>query len=301
MARGMGVHVVELDLSIPFTAARARNAGFEKLIEIARDVEFVQFVDGDCEIVAGWIECALDVFSREPKASVICGRRRERFPTASIYNKLCDIEWNTPIGKARACGGDALIRVKAFQQVGGYNPTIIAGEEPEMCVRLRGAGWEIWRIDAEMTLHDAAMTQFSQWWKRTLRSGHAYAEGYALHGKAPEYHNRKQIHSIVFWALFIPETIVLGTVAIAVLAPRWWWVILLPWLAYLLLVLKIARSKRGQGLPTRDAMQYAWFVLLGKFAQLGGMLKYFGSRFRGRRTTLIEYKSAPVISPTATK
>src|SRR5689334_4384058 len=35
MAKQLGVHVVELDLTIPFTAARARNAGFEKLVQIA--------------------------------------------------------------------------------------------------------------------------------------------------------------------------------------------------------------------------------------------------------------------------
>src|SRR5581483_96770 len=128
LARDMGAQVVELDLSTPFTAARARNAGFEKLMSIAPDVDYVQFVDGDCEIVDGWINRALDTFSREPNASVVCGRRRERFPNASIYNTLCDIEWNTAIGKARACGGDALIRVKAFQDVNGYNPSVIAGE-----------------------------------------------------------------------------------------------------------------------------------------------------------------------------
>src|SRR5438477_4772598 len=170
-------------------------------MSVAPDLEFVQFVDGDCEIVQGWIERALETFSREPKACVVCGRRRERFPNASVYNALCDIEWNTPVGKARACGGDALVRVKAFREVNGYDSTVIAGEEPEMCVRLRAAGWEIWRINAEMTLHDAAMARFSQWWKRTVRSGHAFAEGFALHGAPPERHNTKQVRSIWIWGL----------------------------------------------------------------------------------------------------
>src|SRR5438874_4116422 len=106
MAKQMGVHVVELDLTIPFTAARARNAGFEKLVEIAPDAEFVQFVDGDCEIVQGWVERAVSECSAKPQAAIVCGRRRERFVRASIYNTLCDIEWNTPVGTARACGGD---------------------------------------------------------------------------------------------------------------------------------------------------------------------------------------------------
>jgi GT2 family glycosyltransferase len=301
MAKQMGAHVVELDLAIPFTAARARNAGFAKLVEIAPDVEFVQFVDGDCEMVQGWVERAVSELNAKPQAAVVCGRRRERFPDASIYNKLCDIEWNTPIGKARACGGDALIRVKAFQQVGGYNPSIIAGEEPEMCVRLRQAGWEIWRIDADMTLHDAAMTKCSQWWKRTLRSGHAYAEGYALHGAAPERHNARQIRSIRFWGLALPIACAIATIVMVIVVRRWSWIPAIALLLYPLLMIKIAHSKRLQGLSTRDALLYAVFVIVGKFAQLVGMLKYYSSRLRGKRSSLIEYKSNGAIPSVTTK
>jgi GT2 family glycosyltransferase len=296
LARSLGAHVVELDLSIPFTAARARNAGFEKVVGIAPDVEFVQFVDGDCEIVEGWIPRALEAFSREPKASVICGRRRERFPDASIYNTLCDIEWNTPVGKARSCGGDALIRANAFQQVDGYNPTIIAGEEPEMSVRLRAAGWEILRIDADMTLHDAAMTKFGQWWKRALRSGHAFAEGFMLHGKPPERHNARQLHSVLIWGWLLPFTLLVATIACAARAPRLIWIPALGWSLYPLLMIKVALWKRSQNLSTRDALLYGFFVVLGKFPQALGIFKYFFSRARGRRSTLIEYKGAAVAS-----
>jgi GT2 family glycosyltransferase len=292
MARDLGATVVELDLAIPFTAARARNSGFEKLMSIAPEVDFVQFVDGDCEIVQGWIQRALSTFSGEPKASVVCGRRRERFPSASIYNALCDMEWNTPIGKTRSCGGDALIRVEAFRAVKGYDPSIIAGEEPEMCVRLRAAGWEIWRIDAEMTLHDAAMTKFSQWWKRTLRSGHAFAEGFALHGAPPEHHNARQVRSIWTWGLVLPAACIFAAIVLAFVAPRFCWIPLLGFFLYPLLMLKVARSKHS--------LLYAFFVVVGKFPQLLGMLKYRRSRARGTRTALIEYKGTPAAS-SATK
>ena len=150
MALSMGVEVVELDMSQPFTAARARNAGFARVT----DCVYVQFVDGDCEIIAGWIELAVQQLEENRNWAIVCGRRREQHPDASIYNRLCDIEWDTPVGEAHACGGDAVIRVAALQQVGGYNSDVIAGEEPEMCVRLRQAGWTIHRLGAEMTLHE---------------------------------------------------------------------------------------------------------------------------------------------------
>src|SRR5947207_14699000 len=101
---------------------------------------------------------------------------------------LCDLEWDTPLGEAKSCGGDGMIRAGAFRDVGGYNPSVIGGEEPEMCVRLRARGWKIHRIDTEMTFHNAAMTRFGQWWTRNVRAGHAYAEGFAMHGGPPGHH-----------------------------------------------------------------------------------------------------------------
>ena len=142
-ARRRGVEVVELDLSLPFTAARARNAGFERLLELHPAVEFVQFVDGDCELVPDWIERGLAALLAEPDLVAVCAQRKERFPEASPWNRLCDLEWDTPVGEAEACGGDALYRRSALEAVGGFDPRLIAGEEPELCFRLRRQGGTI--------------------------------------------------------------------------------------------------------------------------------------------------------------
>ena len=50
-ANNLGAHTLALDMLKPFTAARARNAGFAQLLKIFPDTEFVQFVDGDCEVL----------------------------------------------------------------------------------------------------------------------------------------------------------------------------------------------------------------------------------------------------------
>ena len=192
-ARSLGVDVVELDARTPFTAARARNDGFERLCQVAPKLPYVQFVDGDCEVVAGWLDKAVAFLDLHRDVAVVCGRRRERYPARSIYNRLCDLEWDTPVGEAKACGGDALMRAEAFEKVDHFRADLIAGEEPELCLRLRQAGWRIWRLDYEMTLHDAAITRFSQWWSRTLRGGYAFANGAYLHSAAPERHLRSGI------------------------------------------------------------------------------------------------------------
>ncbi len=285
MARAMGAEVVELDLSTPFTAARARNEGFARLAKIGEGFDLVQFVDGDCEVAAGWLDRAADELRKDENLAVVCGRCRERHPTATLYNRLCDIEWDTPVGDAKACGGNAMIRAAAFRVVGGFDPSIIAGEEPEMCVRLRASGWKIRRIDAEMVLHDAAMTRFGQWWKRNVRSGHAYAEGAAMHGRPPERHGVKQVRSNWTWGMAVPMLI------LALAWPAWWASAVLL-LAYPLMWLRIYRGERRRGRTACDARTYSLFVLLGKFPQALGQLKFGWSRLRGKRSALIEYKGA---------
>lgn len=284
LARSLLVDVVELDLSTPFTAARARNAGFAHLLQKNTQLEFVQFVDGDCEIVEGWIDRAHSQLEAQPNVAVVCGRRRERFPKQSIYNQLCDMEWDTPIGEAKACGGDSMMRVKAFQQVGGFNPALIAGEEPELCVRLRQKEWKILRIDAEMTLHDAQMTRFSQWWKRALRAGHAYAEGAWLHGRSSEGHWRRESWSIWFWGFYLP------LLALGLIWPTHGFSLLLL-LGYPVLAGRIFLKQRRQNICTEHAALYALSCVLGKFAQVGGTLGFLRTHLLGTKSTLIEYKS----------
>ncbi|HEX7637313.1 MAG TPA: glycosyltransferase family A protein, partial [Burkholderiaceae bacterium] len=144
-ARAAGAEVVALDMRRPFTAALARNAGWQRLQQVLPNATCVHFLDGDCEVVPGWLEAAAAALAARPELAVVCGRRRERFPRASVFNLLCEIEWNAPAGDVRACGGDALMRLDALRAVGGYRESLIAGEEPELCVRLRAAGWKIHR------------------------------------------------------------------------------------------------------------------------------------------------------------
>lgn len=283
LARSLGVEAVELDLSIPFSAARSRNEGFTHLLKQYPHLEFVQFVDGDCEVAGGWLELAQNTLKTQAQVAVVCGRRRERYPEGSIYNRLCDMEWNTSVGEAKACGGDAMMRVRAFQEVGGFNPTLIAGEEPELCVRLRQKDWKILRLEGEMTLHDAQMTRLSQWWKRSLRAGHAYAEGAWLHGRTPEQHWVRESRSIWFWGVFLP----LLALVLAGLTRGW---SLLLFFAYPLLAYRIYGYLREQGTNAQDSALYAGFCVLGKFSQAQGQLQFWLNRLLGKRRGLVEYK-----------
>jgi GT2 family glycosyltransferase len=273
-ARSVGAEVVALDMSTPFTAARARNAGAACL-----ETDLIQFIDGDCEMAPGWIAAGQAFLETRPEVAVVVGHLRERHPEASIYNRLCAWEWDTPMGEGAASGGIALMRRGAFEAVGGFDPDLIAGEEPEMCFRMRAAGWRIWKIDAEMAVHDAAMTRFAQFWKRAQRGGFAWAQGAAMHGKSPERYNVKETRRILLWGAGLPGVVVLGALFGAP-------ILLGLLLAYPLQVARLAVRHGGD----RVAWERALLLVVGKLPEAYGALTYLARRLRGSEAQLIEYK-----------
>ncbi len=278
-ARELGCLCIELDMAVPFTAARARNVGWRKLAEKHADVQFVHFVDGDCEIISDWVEQALQFFAQHDNHAVVCGRRVERYSDRSIYNRLCDIEWNTPVGEAKACGGDAIIRVSALQAVNGYRDDFIAGEEPEMCLRMRKQSWKIERIDADMTIHDAAMTTFSQWWKRSKRAGFAFALGAYVHGADTERHWVKETLKALVWGGVLPFTILMLSAINA-------------WFLLLIVIYPVQwyRLTRLTYIDADVRAQWSFFIVLGKFAEFTGVCEFYWKKITKRRMHLIEYK-----------
>ena len=295
-ARSLGVDVVELDLSKPFSMARARNAGIKRLREINPSIDRVQLVDGDCELDPTWLPAANAWLDAHPETVAVCGRRRERFPEKSIYNRLCDLEWNSAIGRVNSCGGDVLMRVAPLVDVGGYNEALIAGEEPELCLRLRQKGWFIDRIDAEMTRHDAAILTFASWWKRTLRGGYGAMDVFTrLQGSRPNdevpfYHLTTSAQSWTDrWMLLTILIVVPGA-----FAAGWLGAVIGLLAAFgLILVqaLRIAIGVRHRAASWRHAMEYGLFTMIGKWAQRAGQRRYECDVREGKVIKIIEYKS----------
>ncbi len=275
-----GAEVIALDMTLPFTAARARNSGFRRMQEIAPQIDYIQFVDGDCELVDDWLHAAMSFLDSRADVGPVCGRRRERFPERSIYNWLCDREWEGPAGEVRACGGDVMIRANALAAVGGYREDMIAGEEPELCVRLRAAGWRVWRLDDEMTLHDAAMVRFGQWWTRVLRSGYAFAHGAYLHGTSAERHWVWESRRAWIWGVWLP----LGCLTAGLTFWPWGWA---TWLIYPLQILRLTARDSG---PLSHRATLAFYQVLARFPEALGEIKFMRDRLLGRRSQLIEYK-----------
>ena len=276
-AHRLGAEVIALDPAVPFTAARARNAGLAHLAPQAP--EFVQMLDGDCSLQPGWLETGAAFLRENPKAALVFGRLRERFPEASVYNRLCDWEWDVPVGQVRACGGAILLRWPAIRQVDGYRDGVIAAEDDEMCQRLLAAGWQLWRVKDEMAFHDAAIFRLGQWWRRNVRAGHGFAEVGALHpGHFVAARRRMWIWGAVLPLLFV-------------IFLFWQWQLALVVLAlYAASFARGLRRFRRGGMTLRQAAAASGLITLSKLPNLQGALTYYRRRWRGEAPHIIEYK-----------
>jgi GT2 family glycosyltransferase len=284
LARDFGFRTVELDPSRPFSAARGRNEGLEEALKHG-SIEYVLFLDGDCILQPDFPPAAVRIFEQNPDCAIVTGHLSERHPEASIYNRLCAIEWRGPAGKIEnmnGLGGIMLARVSALREVGGFNEQAIAGEEPDLGVRLGLAGYSVIKIDRDMASHDAQMTRFSQWWTRAVRGGHALAHRYARHGRTRFKDGVRELRSDLFWGLALPLLI------LVLLWPTRGLSLLLA-VAYPLQGWRMYRRYLRSGLSPGDASLATRFILLGKFAEVVGIMRYCVNRVRGR-FHIIEYK-----------
>ncbi len=273
-ARSAGAVVLQLDRSVAFTAARARNAGFRRLLEGAPAVRFVQFVDGDCEIDAGWPAQGRATLENDPSIAIVCGGLRERSPEASIYNRLGDMEWRKPLGDVEHCGGVFMIRAEVFERVGGFDATIAAGEEPELCCRVRQAGFRVVRLDRPMATHDLNMTRFSQWWRRSFRGGYG-ALRLTLFGPVISRHVfRSQVRSAICWGIGLPITVMAGVCAASATGGWPWSLTLLAIWPVLLAAqsLRLAWKASRRGCPASAALAHGVLTVLWKYAAVAGFV-----------------------------
>lgn len=170
IARKGGAIVVELSPEF-LSAAAGRNAGLA-----AATHEIIQFLDGDTVVNPDWLRTAVRALSAEGVAAVF-GRTEEIDRRASVYCFWAHHDWHVSPGEADYCGGIAMFKAGPLRQVGGFDASLIAGEEQDLVFRIqRDCGLKVMALDTPMVLHDLHIHRFSQYWRRCYRAGYAYAE-----------------------------------------------------------------------------------------------------------------------------
>lgn len=283
-AQNLGIRSLRLDSKQPYSAARARNRGLDDVTQAWPQTAYILFLDGDCTLEPAFAAVAVKLFGENNRCAIVTGHLSEQYPDRSIYNRLCSIEWRSPPGQMEglnALGGIMMARVSALREVGGFNERAIAGEEADLAVRLRLAGYSILKADAPMATHDARILTFRQWWIRAVRGGYAFAHRYAKHGRTRFHDGRREVLSAVLWGILLPATVLLLLVPSRGLS-----VLLLG--GYVVLGARIYRHYKRRGLSHSDALLSARFGLYAKFAHVVGILRFV--RMGRQGSPIIEYK-----------
>ncbi|MFC6646335.1 glycosyltransferase family 2 protein [Granulicella cerasi] len=276
-----GFRVLELTGGKP-TAARGRNAGWR-----AATGDVVLFLDGDTVLDREFVATAAQALV-EPTTAVVWGHRRELYPEQSIYNRVMDLDWIYAPGWTPFCGGDALFRRDVLAAVDGFDETLIAGEEPELCRRILAHGGRILHIDVPMTKHDLALRNFKPYWARAERAGHAYAEVAARFAASGEPFWQDEVARNRKRAMVLLAAPVAGLLLSVAL--RSWWPIVLVLLAYVALVLRTAWKARWKSKDAVTLLLYGVHSHLQQIPIFFGQLRFARNRRKGVRSELIEYK-----------
>lgn len=279
-AAQMGAHTLVVQDGAP-CASKARNLGWQ-----AARGEFILFLDGDTQLHPEFVAKAIAQLS-DASLCAVWGHRRESNPGQSVYTRVLDLDWIYPPGITPYFGGDVLVRREALASVNGFDPTLNAGEEPEMCARLRAKGWKILHIDSPMTRHDLAVTTFKAYALRCYRSGIAYAEvthRMGLLGDPLWQHEARRdfLHGLIY--LLMPVGLLLGFylspgIGLALLA-----------LAALVVLRSALRCLGRADGHVGLALQYAVHSHLQKIPAFLGQIAWRRAHARKRKLALVDYK-----------
>lgn len=191
IARQYPINIVRLDPSWFLSAAAGRYIGMHHTRG-----DLIMYMDGDMELAAGWLDQAVPFILEHPELAGVAGYRRD------IYTRNGQIVGEQDYGrnpqgrsvKVRYFAGAALYRRSALEQVGGFNPYIISDEEPELCMRLRHAGYKLTRLPYLMCKNYTLPVKSWDYFVRRFRTNL-----WLGHGQVPRYHLRTGL----FWTCLL--------------------------------------------------------------------------------------------------
>lgn len=261
-----GFPAIRLETPPALTAARGRNEGMRFLQAAGMLRQFVQFLDGDCELDDNWISTGSAYLIANPRVAGVAGRLKEKAATSNFYRRVLDVEWRVPPSKLATTGGIFLARASALDAVGGFDESLPFGEEADLCLRLRAVGWQIHRIDEPMAIHDSGFEAFGQWWRRCVRSGMGISQGGT---------SLRKVLPRMFWGLGLPAAFLAAAVTTTV-APMFglWTLTVLSGLVVAQLVRLTAQTRRRRSVSVGSALAYALHMVGSKVPECVGIAKW---------------------------
>jgi len=246
------------------SAAKARNLGAKQ----AKGT-FIQFVDGDSELDANWLTFAYRHLSQHSNTACVFGALEESHPESNIYTKVCSFDWYIPPGEYRLCGGNAFWRKSYLEDANFFDETLSAGEEPDLCYRVRQLGGRIFCIDAPMVKHDLEMNSFVEYWQRGVINGKAYA------AIGLRYRNHKE--KLWFKEMlrnFLEPLMWLSILCVVTYLVTFSFAVVILCLLWLFRAVKIAISSKKKIPKITDGILYGFHIQFIRLASFWGQLKF---------------------------
>lgn len=231
--------------------------------------EYVLFLDGDTELIPGWLPHALLLMCERPDVGGVTGGVIN-LPTSAAAQRAAAPAQKThaaPPKEVLWCnyggGGVAMYRRSAMERAGTFNPNLNAEEEPELGLRIRHAGYRLLELDYPMAFHyNDAPVAVSSVLSRRRRNFHVGT------GQSARYH----LGTKLFWmwlkerwwgpasALLLASGLAAIFLSLMMRDPRWFGV----WtLGLCLLIGYVALRKRS--LRAALVAAFNWLVMADGF------------------------------------
>ena len=201
-------------VSLLHNPAKIQSAGVNDAVEmLGEDAEFLIRIDAHCSYSDDYVETLISEARRTGADSVVVGMIAEG--TGGIQ-RINAVTQNSRVGnggsshRARPKGGyvehghHALMRISAFRDVGGYDPTFTHNEDAELDHRLRRAGHRIW-LTPETVVTYHPRDRIGGLLRQYFNHGRGRAQNMRKHGIIPAPRQAKVM-------LVLPAVLMLGLV-----------------------------------------------------------------------------------------
>lgn len=120
---------------------------------MATSASVLAFVDADCELSRDHVARAYAALNSTEAAAVGAPYALPREPhwVEATWQQLHEVEKDGPA--PHVPGGNLTVRRESFEAVGGFDVSLVTGEDAEFCQRLRRAGHAVYRVTSVKVIH----------------------------------------------------------------------------------------------------------------------------------------------------
>lgn len=115
--------------------------------------QYIVFLDSDMELLGGWLERAIRLLERRPDIAVVSGIQVDTGGGMGDQRLVAGGCSEDSFAEARFAGSAAMFRREVLAKAGTWNPHIVSDEEPELCLRIRRAGYRIVQLNSLSVRH----------------------------------------------------------------------------------------------------------------------------------------------------